>query len=212
MNVNDVAFVSSPCPLGIHSLVLGSPCLTLQHFKAVNPFVSIGSPHNCDVRQPAGAESPPSLIFDVAYGYAALNTWGTPSFINFAQTHTRGSYYDNLGNGDSEDGDGGGDDDGGNGSGGGDGGDGGRDGGGGGHRSIRWHGKSSQLNAHSKQVANHQKRRPAQQHEACNPAPDLADMVLGLWMHNARKDMHQACMMKEEQTRESVQTWLQSIA
>ena len=40
--------------------------------------------------------------------------------------------------------------------------------------------------------------------------PDYTDMILGLWMHNARKGRRQARAMKAEKTREKVRTWLDS--
>ena len=41
---------------------------------------------------------------------------------------------------------------------------------------------------------------------------DYLDMVMGLWMHSARKDMRRARRMKKEKNRESVQKWRQAVA
>ena len=40
---------------------------------------------------------------------------------------------------------------------------------------------------------------------------DILDVVVGLWAHNATKDMRRARMMEEEQTRESIRKWLQFV-
>ena len=45
---------------------------------------------------------------------------------------------------------------------------------------------------------------------ADSQTPDFADMILALWMHNARKGQRQARAMKAEKTREKVRTWLDS--
>jgi len=203
MDVKDVAFIASPLSSGIRTLEPDEPRLTLQHFKTVSNVIKHVAPHNCDARRSDSNEWPRSLIFDVAYGYAALNTWGTPRFTNFTRMCTRNSYYDNLDNGDNENGDGGS-------------GEGGNGGGGGGsdHRNIGGHGESSQQNPCAERAANRQKRRLGRQLESSNPAdpqaPDLADMLLALWMHNARKRQRRAHEKKVERTQEKVRAWLDS--
>ena len=42
-------------------------------------------------------------------------------------------------------------------------------------------------------------------------APNIADMVLSLWMHNVRKVQHQADAMKAGRTQENVGMWLDSV-
>ena len=57
-------------------------------------------------------------------------------------------------------------------------------------------------------------RREEKNRQASNTAdsqtPDYADMILALWMHNARKGQRQARAMKAEKTQEKVRTWLDS--
>jgi hypothetical protein len=45
---------------------------------------------------------------------------------------------------------------------------------------------------------------------ADSEAPDIADMVLSLWMHNASKVQRQVHAMKAGRTREKVGKWLAS--
>ena len=42
-------------------------------------------------------------------------------------------------------------------------------------------------------------------------APDVMDLLVGLWMCNARKDMQRARMMEQQRVRDSVEKWLQSV-
>lgn len=39
-------------------------------------------------------EWPPAMIFDAAYGCAALHAWGVPAFIEFVRKRVGDSYYD----------------------------------------------------------------------------------------------------------------------
>jgi hypothetical protein len=67
--------------------------LTFQNFSNDNSVVNLIAPHNSDVRIADSDKWPPPLIFDIAYGCAALNTWGVPAFNDFARTQTRDIYY-----------------------------------------------------------------------------------------------------------------------
>ncbi|KAF8671731.1 hypothetical protein AX14_005652 [Amanita brunnescens Koide BX004] len=56
-----------------------------------------------------------------------------------------------------------------------------------------------------------QKKKQASNTKAADSqTPDFADIILGLWMHNARQGQRQARAMKTEKTREKVRTWLDS--
>jgi hypothetical protein len=68
--------------------------------KVKSPHVS--ALHNSDARQSDSNEWPLPLIFNVAYGCAALKMWGVPDFINFARERANDNYYDPDDNGDKE--------------------------------------------------------------------------------------------------------------
>jgi hypothetical protein len=197
MTVNDVDLVLQP-----DADQLGFPIepsaadrrLTLQHFNNRDHVVDRNAPHNLDARQSDSDEWPPPLIFDVTYGCAALKMWGEHMFVNFAEEHVRNIYYNREDNG-------------------GDGGGGSRNGG------NRGDGKpdDGQSEKHSQQVHGHDawtERRMKACQRANNTGDsdlDFFDIILGLWMFNARlKDQHQARAMGEDKTREKVQTWLES--
>ena len=223
MTVNDVDLVVQPSAAQVGFVTQPSTAvkrLTLQHFNTRDPLVQTMIPHNSDARQSVGDEWPPPLIFDVAYGCAALKTWGVTAFIVLARSHTRDIYYDNGGNSDDEGGRGGG--------GGGRGGRGRRGGRGsrgghgshgrGGHRG-RGRGDRKPDNGRSQQdydrdarAANRQTKFGRQANDiARSQSPDFADMIFGLWMHNARKSQQKAHAMKAERTQENVQMWLESV-
>ncbi|KAF8662772.1 hypothetical protein AX14_007016 [Amanita brunnescens Koide BX004] len=54
------------------------------------------------------------------------------------------------------------------------------------------------------------KKRASNTKAADSQAPDFADIILGLWMHNTRQGQRQARAMKAEKTQEKVRTWLDS--
>jgi len=166
--------------------------LTIQHFNDRDPVATLVAPHNSDARLSDSVDWPLDLIFDVAYGCAALTTWGVPEFKEFACIHTQRIYYndgDNNGNKNGDSGDGGPSDNG----------QGGR--------------RSQQIIDCDAQTAKQAQVKDSGQQAsstADSEAPNIADMVLGLWMHNARKVQHQAHAMKADRTREKVGKWLAS--
>ena len=100
MVVTDVDRVAQP---DVNLQPLGTKRVTFQHFDTNDRVLARSAPHNCDATIADSDEWPPDLIFDVAYGCAALAKWGTRSFIQFAQGATE-KIYDgddtNGGNGD----------------------------------------------------------------------------------------------------------------
>ena len=179
MTVNDVDLVMQPNATDLGFITppsLADNRLTFHHFVNHDPVTALVAPHNSDARRSDSDDWPPPLIFDVAYGCAALNTWGVPTFTDFARTRTRHIYYndgDNNGdkNGDSRDGGPSGD------------GQGGR--------------RSQQIIDRDARAAKRAAKRakdsgPQASSTADSEAPDIADMVLSLWMHNARKVRRQA--------------------
>ena len=221
MTVNDVDLVMQPSAPQVGFVTqpsIADKRLTFQHFNTTRDLaVQMIAPHNSDARQSVGDEWPPPLIFDVAYGCAALKTWGVAAFIVLARNHTRDIYYDNGSNSDDQGGGGGGD-----GRGGGHGGHGSRGGRGsrgrGGHRG-RGRGDRKPDNGCSQQdhdrdawAANRRTKFGRQASDITrSQSPDFADMIFGLWMHNARKSQQKAHAMKAERTQENVQTWLESV-
>ncbi|KAF8309777.1 hypothetical protein F5887DRAFT_1153856 [Amanita rubescens] len=171
MSVNDVALVMQPNAghLGFNPS-LADRRLTFQHFNAPDVVITTVAPHNSDARQRVDHDDwPPPLLFDVAYGCAALNTWGVPQFVNLARQRTRHIYYDDVSGVDQER-------------------------------------RQQQLDAR----AARRERKKQEAQAADSQTPDIADIILGLWTHNARKGQRQARAMKAEKTREKVQTWLDS--
>jgi hypothetical protein len=95
MSVNDVALVMQPNAehLGFNPPPAVSR-LTFQHFNTPDVVTTLVAPHNSDARQRVDQDDwPPPLLFDVAYGCAALKTWGVPQFMNLARQRTRDIYY-----------------------------------------------------------------------------------------------------------------------
>ena len=164
----DVGFITQPSVAGSR--------LTFQHFANSDPLTALVAPHNSDARQSNSDDWPPPLIFDVAYGCAALNTWGAPIFMDFARTRTRHVYYDN-----------------------------GEDG--------RYSKQKIDRDARAARRAAKWAKDSGQQagSTADSEAPDIADIVLSLWMHNARKVQRQVQTMKADKTREKVGKWLNSV-
>ncbi len=102
MAVNKVDCVAQP---NVNLQPLGTKHITFQHFNTNDSVLARSAPHNCDATIADSDEWPPDLIFDVAYGCAALAKWGTRSFIQFAQGHTYKIYYgDNTNGGNRDDG------------------------------------------------------------------------------------------------------------
>lgn len=93
--MTDVARVAQP-DVGLQPL--GTKRVIFQHFNTNDRVLARSAPHNCDATIPDSDEWPPDLIFDVAYGCAALAKWGTRSFIDFARGKTHEIYYDDGGN------------------------------------------------------------------------------------------------------------------
>lgn len=155
--------------------------LTFQHFisSRVTEFVS---PHNSDARISDSDNWPPPLIFDVAYGCAALKTWGLPLFVESARRHTKGIYYNNVNENDDKNG-----------------------GGGDGSTSMT----SRDLRALKRQKIRNvgQQGRSS----ADSDVPDAADMILGLWTYNARKAKAQVPAMKASRNQEKIEAWRNSI-
>jgi len=202
MTVNDVDLVMQPTANLVGFAVQPSVAnirLTFQHFNTNDPVVAIVAPHNSDARVLDSDEWPPPIIFDVAYGCAAIKAWGVSDFVQFAQECTRHIYYD-LDDEDEHDNDAGGGGDTGDGGGGDQNGSGERPG-------LRW----------SKRIRNQAARqekarivgRLARDTED-GQAGDVADMIMGLWVQNAKKCPRQEHAMTVDRTQEKVQTWLKS--
>jgi hypothetical protein len=82
MDVTDVDLVMQPNADRLGFVTHPSEAdsrITFQHFNTQDPVMFM-APHNSDARQSDSNEWPPPLIFDVAYGCAALKTWGLPAF------------------------------------------------------------------------------------------------------------------------------------
>ena len=203
MTVNDVDLVTQLTAQHVGFVTQPSASnkrLTLQHFNSNDIVVDIIAPHNSDARFLRSNEWPPPLIFDVAYGCAALKTWGVPEFMAFARIQTRNIYYnDNEDNNNDENDDGIGHN---------------RQGrqGRGGRGDRRGKPDNSQSEKRRQQAQDREERAAGQEAgDTADPQePDIADIVCALWMQSARKGQHQAHSMKEDRTREKVERWLES--
>ena len=210
MTVNDVDLVMQPTVTNPGFITHPSDAhnrLTIHHFAVRDQITAFVAPHNSDARRSDSDDWPPPLIFDVSYGCAALKTWGVPTFMDFTQIRTRHIYYNDGDNNGDENGDSG---------------DGGPSVDGQGGRSSQqiidrdaWAAKRT-----AKRAAKRAARRAAKQAKDSGPqasstadsgGPDIADIVLSLWMHNARKVRRQADAMKAGMTREKVGMWLDSV-
>jgi hypothetical protein len=192
LNANIIGFVTQPS--------LASSRLTFQHFNIHDVVTTALAPHNSDARQLDSDEWPPPLLFEVAYGNAALKTWGVPLFVNLIRGRTRDIYYNEGDDNDDENGDDVDDENG-------DGGDSGDES----DNSVRR--RLQQRRDHDARAARREeKRRVGWQASkaADSQAPDFFDIILALRMHNARKGQCQARAKKAEKTRENVQRWLDS--
>ena len=156
--------------------------LTFQHFNTDDPIVMHMAPHNCDARLPNDADWPPDVIFDAAYGIAAIQTWGTKTFRKFIWNSTRDMYnYEDVGG---DENGGGGDTNEGNGA------------------QRPEVGRSER----AERAANRAKKRNGGRQET----PDIHDMLLGIWRLTAREGQRKALAVKAERTKEKVRTWLDS--
>ena len=183
MTVNDVDLVMQPNANNLGFIILPSLAnyrLTFQHFNTNDPIVILVAPHNSDARPSVSNEWPPDLIFDIAYGCAALKAWGAGDFVQFMQEHTRNIYYDFD-----------------------------NDGGGGGGSLRRSERIRAQVRKNHKAAGQKKAQRLARNTED-DQGIDFADMILALWMRNAKQRQHQAHAKKVDHTREKVQKWLES--
>ena len=162
--------------------------LTFQHFVSDRIITHI-APHNSDARVSDSDDWPPPLLFDVAYGDAALYTWGLDEFVDFAREQTRPIYYD----AEDENGD--------------------ENGGGGGGRTKMDRKKQVLDREQRRALKREQYENVGQQgrSRADSDAPDGYDMILALWMHNTRKVKPQVRAMKASRTQEKVEAWRDSI-
>ena len=192
MNVNDVALDMQPqwildhLQFDVHPSVANSR-LTFHNFKCSDFMVQHLVPHN-SVAMRSNNDWPPRFLFDIAYGCAALKTWGVREFVQFAEETTKEFYYHDVDYDD--DGDGDSDND----------------------LSVRGAGKLARVRRNKTVRAMKGDRQSSPENVGDSEAVDIFDVVMGLWAHNAGKDTRRARMMKEEQTRESVQKWLQFVA
>jgi hypothetical protein len=183
MNVDDVPLVMQPqwvldhLQFGVYPSVANSR-LTFHNFTCNDYLVQFITPHNSIATQ-SNNDWPPRFLFDVAYGCAALKTWGVKEFVQFAEEKTKEFYYHD-GDDDDDDSDNG--------------------------YSVSGGGKRARVPA---KKADRHPRTETLGKAGDSEAVDIFDVVARLWAHNARKDMHRARTMEEEQTRESVQKWLQ---
>jgi hypothetical protein len=210
MAVTDVDLVTQPTAHLLEFAIqpsVASSRLIFQHFNTNDPLVAIVAPHNSDAKQSDSNEWPPPIIFDVAYGCAVLKTWGVIDFLQFAWKRTRGTYYDFDDDNENNDGGGGGD---------------AGDAGGGGD-SNGGDGSDKQANVRrSKRIHNQARNREAAKgKKALNVgrlarntedgrAGDIADMVMALWVQNAKKCPRQAHAMQVDSNWDKVRTWLES--
>ena len=182
MSVDDVEVVMQPNALHLgFNPTLATSRLTLQHFNALDVATALVAPHNSDARQRVDHDDwPPPLLFDISYGCAALCTWGVPQFVQFTRQHTKHIDYDEDSDDDYEMGDGGG-----------------------GKPDVQL------MSKRALRAAARVKGRQEMQ-AVDSQVPDFADMILALWMRNARKGQGQAHGAKAGKTQEKVQAWLDS--
>jgi hypothetical protein len=186
--------------------------LTFQHFIH-EPVTSDQIPHNADARLSDSDDWVPSVLFEVVYGCAAINAWGVRSFVKFAREQTRSIYYDDEhenGEDDNDNGNGNG-----KGKGNENGGGGGAAGGSGGDEIGGGSGSKDNVKTACQLRAENRAQVKASGQVARSTAksevPDAADMILALWMHNARKVEPQVRAMKANRTQEKVGAWLDSV-
>ena len=174
MNVDNVPLDMQPqwildhLQFDVHSSVANSR-LTFHNFKCSDFMVQSNN------------DWPPHFLFDVTYGCAALRTWGVRESVQFAEENTKEFYYHNVdyddNGGDSDD------DDSHN-----------------GHLvrdEGKWAGVCWNKTVQAMKGDCHSWTEMPEKAGDIEAA-DMLDVVVGLWMHNARKDMCQARMIKEE--------------
>ncbi|KAK2464730.1 hypothetical protein APHAL10511_003306 [Amanita phalloides] len=167
---------------GVHPS-LATSRLTFHNFNCSDYMVQHIVPHN-SVAVQSNNDWPPPILFDVAYGCAALKTWGVREFVQFAEEKTKEFYYRDGDDGESDDDD---DDDGDD-------------------------DDDDDDDSDDGHCRRNKTVRATLEKAGDSEAVDVLDVVVGLWGHNARKDMRRARMAEEERTRESVQKWLQFVA
>ena len=158
--------------------------LTFQHFNTRDLAVTALAPHNCDARLSDNNDWPPDVIFDAAYGIAALKTWGTKTFLEFIWNSTWDMYH-NSEDASGDENDRGDDTNEGN-------------------RVQRL--PEDGQSEHAEFTANRAKKRKGNQQANA----DYHDMLLGIWKLNARDGQRKAQAVKAERNKEKVQTWLDS--
>jgi hypothetical protein len=142
------------------------------------------APHNCDARVSDGADWPPDVIFDAAYGIAALKTWGTRSFHDFIRISTSAMYNDDEdAGGDKSD-----------------------DTNEGNSRRPPEDGR----NERDERAANWATKRKGGRQASNANQIDFHEMLLGIWKLTAMEGQRKAQAVKAERTKEKVQTWLNS--
>ena len=88
MTVNDVDLIMQPNDNALGFIIPpadADSCLTFQSFSDYDQVTQFLSPHTSDARLLDSDCWPPPLIFNVAYGFAALKAWGLPIFKDFAR-------------------------------------------------------------------------------------------------------------------------------
>ena len=104
MNVGDVPLVRQPqlvldhLEFDVHPSLANSR-LTFHNFNCSDYLVQYIVPHN-SVAVQSNNDWPPRFIFDIAYGCAALKTWGVREFVQFSEEETKEVYYHDVDNDD----------------------------------------------------------------------------------------------------------------
>jgi hypothetical protein len=191
MEVYDVDRVLQPTANLVHasSVPPEEKRLTFQHFNTNNVVIIGVAPHNCDAHLPDDVDWPLDLVFDAAYGIAALKKWGTPKFQEFIQNSTSALYHEHKDNGGDKNNRGNDMDE-----------------GNGGQKQPAL-GQSER----SQRAAKRTKTRNDGQTGNAKQPHDFHDMLLGIWMLTAKEDLRKARAEKAERTEEAVRTWLDSV-
>ena len=174
MNVDDVPLVMQPqwvldhLQFGVHPSVANSR-LTFHNFNCSDYLVQYIVPHN-SVAMQSDNDRPPRFLFDVAYGCAALKTWGVREFVQFAEEKTKEFYYHDDDDDDNDDSDNG--------------------------HSVRGAGGRARVRRNKTVRADRHSWTETPEKAKDSEVVDVLDVVAGLWVHNARKDMRRARMME----------------
>jgi hypothetical protein len=186
MNVDDVPLIMQPdwvvdhLQFAVHPSVANRR-LTFHNFSCSDYLVQFLVPHN-SVAVQSNKDWPPRSLFDVAYGYAALKTWGVKEFVQFTWEKTKEFYYHDVDCDDSDDG-----------------------------HSVKGARKQAMVRRNKTVQAKKADRHSQTETLEKAGAVDILDVVMGLWAYNARKDMCRGRMMKKEQAKESILKWLQAV-